>query len=91
MGDYKEEILPLRNEIDRIDNELLTLFKERFEVVEKVWFLKEKHGIQPLDMNRWNNILEGKIKKGEDLWLNPEFIKNVWKNIHKNALKIEKK
>jgi chorismate mutase len=36
MGDYKEEILPLRNEIDRIDRELLILFKERFEIVEKV-------------------------------------------------------
>jgi chorismate mutase len=70
---------------------LLILFKERFEIVEKVWILKEKHWIQPLDSSRWSEVLKSKIELWKNIWINEEFIKNVWENIHKNALKIEKK
>ena len=41
-----------RKQIDRIDNELLHLFKERMDVVRKVALYKKEHGLPVLDATR---------------------------------------
>ena len=41
-----------RKQIDRIDNELLHLFKERMDVVRQVALYKKEHGLPVLDATR---------------------------------------
>jgi len=41
-----------RKQIDRIDNELSQLFKERMDVVRQVAFYKKEHGLPILDAAR---------------------------------------
>jgi len=41
-----------RKQIDRIDNELLHLFKERMDVVRQVALYKKEHGLPILDATR---------------------------------------
>jgi len=41
-----------RKQIDRIDNELLRLFKERMDVVREIALYKKEHGLPIMDAAR---------------------------------------
>jgi len=41
-----------RKQIDRIDNELIPLFKERIDVVRQIALYKKEHGLPILDVAR---------------------------------------
>ncbi len=89
--EYNQEIKKLRNNIDDIDQKILALFAQRFDVINKVGILKKQHNISPLQPARWNEVLENICQKGGQKGLSKDFIKNIWNNIHQEALKIENK
>ena len=49
---FDELLLPVRNDIDRIDKELLKLFTERMQCAERVAEIKRKAGIPVLNAAR---------------------------------------
>ena len=88
---FMKNLKNLREKIDKIDIELLKLFAERFEVVKKVGEWKKQNWVTNLlDPKRWKELLEKNILEAEKLWLSSNFVENVWEEIHKEALKIEK-
>ena len=52
------ELNDCRQEIDRIDGEILTLFVERMELVAEIADWKRKHGMPVLDREREREKLE---------------------------------
>ena len=59
---FDELLLPVRNDIDRIDKELLKLFTERMQCAERVAEIKRKAGIPVLNAAREQVILD-RVKK----------------------------
>ena len=57
---FDELLLPVRNDIDRIDKELLKLFTERMQCAERVAEIKRKAGIPVLNAAREQVILKKK-------------------------------
>ena len=51
-----DKIIKSRETIDFIDNNILVLLKERFEIVKKIKEIKIKNKIEILDKERENNI-----------------------------------
>ena len=85
------ELNQLRQQIDKIDIELLKLFAKRFEIVKRVGEWKKQNWVKnPLDPKRWKELLQKNVSEAEELWLSVDFVENVWEEIHKEALKIEK-
>lgn len=85
------ELNQLRQQIDKIDIELLKLFAKRFEIVKRVWEWKKQNWVKnPLDPKRWKELLQKNVSEAEELWLSSNFVENVWEEIHKESLKIEK-
>lgn len=81
----------LREKIDKIDFEIIKLFSERFEIVKQVWDWKKQNWItNPLDSKRWEKVLEKNLENAKKFWVSEDFVKNIWEEIHKEALKIEK-
>lgn len=80
----------LRKQIDHIDSEILSFIWKRLRIVKKIWKLKKENNIPALQPNRWNDLLKKLKTKAEKKWINPEFVENIWNQIHKEALKIEK-
>ena len=56
---FDELLLSVRNDIDRIDKELLKLFTERMQCAERVAEIKRKAGIPVLNAAREQVILDG--------------------------------
>lgn len=78
-----------RNQIDTIDEEIIYLLSRRFEIVKQIWKIKKENNIQSLQKNRWEKVINNIIDEAKDKWINPEFVKNVWEEIHKEALRLE--
>ena len=90
MKSHNKSLEQLREEIDKLDNELVSLFAKRMKIAEAVGKYKTQHGLQPLDNKRWKSVLESRISLGNKVGLSSDFIRSIFKAIHKQSLLIQK-
>ena len=62
-----EELKKLREEIDRIDSQIMTLLQERFGVIKQVGEVKKQNEIPFIQKNRWEELLDKKIQMAGNL------------------------
>ncbi len=83
---HKEEFLDAlakyREQINHIDDELMTLLGNRMKVAEKIGEYKKENDITILQTNRWNEILEKAVEKGEKLGLTEKFVAKFFDAVH---------
>ena len=80
------ELKDLRNKIDQIDQELVTLIEQRLEVVKQIGEYKKKHNLPILDQNREQEVLDKNSK-----YLSNESNKEAYLEIMKNIMDVSKK
>ena len=76
-----ERIAELRQKIDEIDEKILLLLKERFEIVKEIGREKRKHGMPLRDLERENQKYKQITEKALKLKLNPEAVREVYREI----------
>ena len=76
-----EELNSLRQEIDRLDDEILDLLAQRFEVTARVGKLKASAGLESVDPAREQEKLERLRAQAESSSLNSEFILALFQTI----------
>lgn len=81
----------LREQINHIDDELLTLIGQRMKIADKIGVYKKENNITILQTNRWNDILERAFKKGEHLGLSKEFITKYFDAVHLESINHQNK
>ena len=82
-----DELLALRDEIDRIDNELINLLAERFSVTAKVGQLKANNQLDSVDPVREQEKLERLRQLASDKSLNSHFILDLFQTIFDEVVK----
>ena len=82
----EEHLSRLRNQIDSIDDELLSLIAKRMKVSEEIGSFKKEQNMAVLQMDRWKTVLNDRIMKGESLGLNAESVKDIFDIIHKDSI-----
>lgn len=82
----EEHLLRLRNQIDSIDDELLSLIAKRMKVSEEIGSFKKEQNMAVLQMDRWKTLLNDRILKGMSLGLNAESVKDIFDIIHKDSI-----
>ena len=76
----KKKLNLIRIKLDKLDNNLLTLIKNRSNLVKEVLKLKEfKKEI--VDKKRINFILNKINKRSKKLNIDPKITKRIWKNM----------
>lgn len=85
--DFLKHITLLREDIDKIDSDIIRLLGERMEIVEHIGDYKEKNNVTVLQPSRWNEILESRIKQGTELRLSENFISRIYQFIHEEAVR----
>lgn len=81
----------LREQINHLDDELLTLIGQRMKIADKIGKYKKENNITILQTNRWNDILERAYKKGEYLGLSKEFITKYFDAVHLESINHQNK
>jgi len=81
----------VRQEIDKLDKELLKLFKKRSKLVERVGIIKKKHGLPIFNKARELEIDKKLDKFAKKHGLRKTFLQKIWKTMIDEAKVIEKK
>ncbi len=81
----------LREQINQVDDELMTLLGQRMKLSDKIGQYKKDNDITILQTNRWNEILERAFQKGEKLGLSKEFITKYFDAVHLESIQHQNK
>jgi chorismate mutase len=80
----------LRKEIHAIDDELVKVLAKRMIVVREIGKFKKENNISVLDEKRWQEVLQGVLEHAKEHTISQNLVKNIYEEIHKAALEIEK-
>jgi chorismate mutase len=89
--DFVTALATLREQINHIDDELMTLIGQRMKVADKIGAYKRDNNITILQTNRWNEILDKAVSKGETLGLSKEFIVRYFDAVHLESISHQNK
>ena len=86
----KKKLNQLRIKLDKIDNSLLNLIKERFILVNEVLKVKT-HKKEIIDQKRITFILKKIKKKSIQLKIDPKITNRIWENMIWSFVNYEKR
>jgi chorismate mutase len=81
----------LRERIDQVDDELLSLLNRRMKIADEVGIYKKENNLTILQTARWNEILERAIAKGNNLTLSKEFLVKYFDAVHMESINHQNK
>ena len=82
-----EGIKLLRQQIDKIDNDLMDLLAKRMRVCREIGEYKKENNIQVLQTGRYNEILDKRGVQASLTGMSPDFIKQVFEHIHEESVR----
>ncbi len=86
---FLKDLENLREQINHLDEELISLISNRMKVAKQIGEIKKKSKITVLQSNRYNEILDRAIKKGNQVGLSTDFIKSYLEAIHIESIRIQ--
>jgi chorismate mutase len=84
---FRASLTDLREEIDRIDLELLHQLALRMRVVEQIGEYKKEQNVMTLQMSRWKEVLADRLQRAEELGLGAGYVKDLYDVIHEESIK----
>jgi chorismate mutase len=86
-ADTRDRLEDLRTMIDEIDHRIVQELASRMDIAERIGEHKKKEGIQILQLERWEMILQDRKTLGQTLGLSPEFLQEFLDAVHKGSIK----
>lgn len=86
-----ENIHMLRQQIDEIDEQFLTLLGKRMRISKEIGTYKKEHNMPILQSNRYTQILDNRGEMGKSMDLTPDFVKEIMKAVHEESVKVQMK
>jgi chorismate mutase len=80
------ELLDLREQIDRLDQELVLLLAHRFVLTRKVGEIKARENLEPFDGTREQDKLQRIRALCEEHGLNPELVSEILAGIMREVV-----
>lgn len=78
-----------RDQIDRLDYEILHSLKLRKDIVEKIANAKIGENVTALQRSRFDQLMKERIESGEQMGLEASFVKEIFDSIHEQSIKIQ--
>ena len=88
-SDFLTKIDYLREQINHLDEELISLISNRMDVAKQIGEIKKQSQVTVLQTSRYNEVLDRAITKGEKVGLSNEFIKSLLDAIHIESIRIQ--
>ncbi|NQU88583.1 MAG: bifunctional 3-deoxy-7-phosphoheptulonate synthase/chorismate mutase type II [Mariniphaga sp.] len=79
----------LRSRIDALDKELLEVLSSRLEIVKEIGKYKKENNVTALQINRWTELMDNRVKMGTDMNLNETFTKILFQLIHEDSVRMQ--
>jgi chorismate mutase len=88
---FKDTLSLLREQIDQLDDEIMSKMAARMKISEKIGQYKKENGVTILQVRRWEEIIETRITLGKPMGLEPTFTNELLKLIHQESIQIQTK
>lgn len=89
--EFTNNLERLRAIIDEIDEDIVSQFSNRMEMVEKIGEYKRENDVVILQLERWEHILKTRTELAEKAGLSADFIKQMLDIIHQESIRIQTK
>lgn len=76
----------LRKQIDKLDDQLLDLLKQRMTISEAIGKYKYENNITILQTRRYDEIMNNRRERGNQRGLDDEFITRIFESIHEESI-----
>ncbi len=86
---FENQLEMLRNRIDSLDNELLEVLSSRMDIVREIGKYKKENNVTALQINRWSQLMEERVKLGQKLNLNKTFTQILFQLIHEDSVRMQ--
>ena len=86
-GQSTETLDMLRRQIDACDNELFNILSRRIELCRLIGAYKKENGMQVVQTNRYDAILQKYLNQADNLELSADFIKTIMGTIHQESVR----
>ncbi len=86
-SEFTNKLSEMRENIDRIDDQIFQKLGERMSIVEKIGAYKRDNDVTILQVNRWDEILQKRTAIGEALKLDKDFIEKILELIHNESIR----
>ena len=88
---FKDTLSILREQIDQLDDEIMSKMAARMKISEKIGQYKKENGVTILQVARWEEIIQTRITLGKAMGLNADFTSDLLKLIHQESIQIQTK
>lgn len=82
-----ESLALLRQQIDRLDNELLEVLNKRMSVSRDIGQYKKEHRMPVLQAARYDDIMQSRVKLAQEMGMSPDFMRTVLSAIHEESVR----
>ena len=86
---FENQLELLRNRIDAIDMELLETLSSRMEIVKQIGKYKRENNVTALQIGRFAELMDKRVKLGESLNLNAHFVQQIFQHIHEDSVRMQ--
>lgn len=86
----EKSIQELRDCIDLIDEQIITLINKRMELSKSIGSLKKELDLSIIQDDRWGDVLKNIKHNCKKLNMDYSFIKDIYDIIHKESIKNQK-
>lgn len=87
--EFKDKLTYLRQKIDDIDDELMTVLKKRMHIIEEIGQYKKEHNITVFQLERWQEILRTRPKWAEKLGITESLVEKMCLLLHDESIRIQ--
>ncbi len=85
-SEYQRQLNELREIIDQLDGELLSVLARRMAVVDQIGRIKKANGITVLQAGRWDQIVRRVHQEGAQRGLSEGFLDTLFRAIHEESI-----
>ena len=82
-----ENLSLLRQQIDALDNELLEVLNKRMRVSREIGQFKKEHRMPIVQAQRYDDIIQSRVKLAMDMGMSGDFMKSVLASIHEESVR----
>jgi len=88
---FKDTLLHLRDQIDKLDDEIMQKMSERMRISEKIGQYKRDNNVTILQVNRWEEIIRTRSALGVAMGLDEGFTRDLLRLIHHESIQVQER
>lgn len=84
-----EQLRLMRNEIDRLDEQMLQILTNRLMVSSQIAKVKAQGNLAVFQPKRWEQVLENRMELADRMGISADFVKELFEKIHAESVRVQ--